>query len=331
MTSPTLLPAPHAIFDAGHPNLGRFDGPIDLVNLGGGGLRRLRLKEWHYTAVTTDTHFVAVALVQLGYVANFFAYVVDRQRPERPALTEVLLPLGRGLQFASSSTQGETRFDHGRDRLRAIQRPDGFSITLDIGVDGRRLTGSFDCANGASASVVHRLAHGGIAYTHKGTLYRVTGDLRFDGVALLGDGDALGTIDWTRSEAARVTTWKWASFAGRDTAGRKVGINLSAQVYDDPNGDSVENFLYTEAGASPLPGVVFELPRAPRHMPWRIKSKRGDELDLLFEPLGARAQDVDFGVVESRFIQPYGTYHGRVRDHEIHGVFGVVEDHHAVW
>lgn len=331
MTSPTLPAAPSAVFEGGHPNLGPFAGAIPNVDFAGGTLRRLRLKEWHYTAITTERHFVAVALVQLGYVANFFAYVVDRKRPERPAMTERLIPFGRGLRFAASSLSGETRFEHGRDRLRAVQRPDGFAISIDVDLDGRRLSGQFDCLDGSSASLVHRLSHGGIAYTHKATLYRVSGDLRFDGEALLDEGKALGTLDWTRSEAARVTTWKWASFAGRDVDGREVGLNLSAQVYDDPNGDSLENFLYGRDGVSALGGVVFELPRAPRHMPWRIRSKQGEEVDLIFEPQGARAQDVGLGVIESRFVQPYGTFHGHVRDHRLHGVFGVVEDHHAVW
>lgn len=330
--TPTLLnPAPATLFEAGHPNVGRFEGPIGIVNLGGRGLERFRLKEWHYTAVTTERHFVAVAMVQLGYVANLFAYVVDRRRPQRAAMAERIVPLGRGLRFAASSTSGETRFAHGDDRVRVAYRPDGFTITLSLDLDGRRLSGSFDCKGGASGSIVHRLPHGGIAYTHKGALYEVSGDLRFDGLSLLGEGEALGTLDWTRSEAARKTDWKWASFAGRDTAGRKVGLNLSTDVYDDPNGDSVENFLYTEAGTSALPGVVFEMPRAPLHMPWRIRSKQGDAVDLLFEPQGARAQDVRLGVVESRFVQPYGTYHGHIGEHELRGVFGVVEDHHAVW
>lgn len=331
MTRPTLLHAPAAIYDGGHPNIGRFDGPIGLVNLGGKGLERFRLKEWHYTSVTTERHFAAVALVQLGYAANLFAYVVDRRRPQRPAMTEMVIPLGRGLSFANSSTAGETRFERGRDRVRASHRPDGFTLTVDLGLGDRRLAGSFECVNGASASIVHRLPHGGLAYTHKGTLYDVRGDLRFDGETLLGGSEAFATIDWTRSQASRETNWKWASFAGRDVAGRKVGLNLSAEVYDDPNGDSVENFFYTEAGPEILGGVVFEVPRAPRHMPWRICSREGDDVELLFEPQGARAQDVRLGVVESRFVQPYGTYHGRVRDHEVRGVFGVVEDHHAVW
>jgi hypothetical protein len=327
---PSLPPPPSSLFDGVRPNLGRFAGPIPIVNLGGSGLARLRLKEWHYTAVTTERHFVAFAIVQLGYVANFFAYVVDRRRPDRAHSIETLIPLGRGLSFARSSVDGQTSYRHGDSRVVVDYRADGHTVGIDALVDGQRLAGRFDCQRGVSGSIVHRLDHGGIAYTHKAALYDVRGELRYGSESLLG-GEAFATLDWTRSQAARNTDWNWASFAGRDTEGRKIGLNLSADVYDDSNGDSVENFLFLEEGPSPLGGVKFEMPRAPRDMPWHIRSRAGDEVDLSFEPFGARAQDVRLGLIESRFIQPYGTYHGRIRDRRIEGVFGVVEDHHAVW
>lgn len=330
MTEPTLLPAPASLFSGTRPNVGRYSGPIPIVNLGGSGLTRFRLKEWHYTAITTDRFFVAFAVVQLGYAANLFAYVVDRQRPSRAHTIERVIPLGRGLKFARSSTSGVTRYRHRDESITIEHRDEGFTITIDLPIDGVRLNGRFECTRGVSGSLAHRLPHGGIAYTHKAALYRVHGELRYGHDSLLGP-EALATLDWTRSEAARQTDWKWASFAGRDTEGRLIGLNLSADVYDNADGDSMENFLYLEDGISALGGVNFTMPNAPRTMPWRIVSRHGDELDLSFEPLGARVQDLRIAVLESRFIQPYGLYYGRVRDRKIEGVFGVVEDHHAIW
>lgn len=330
MIALTLETPPTSLFDGGRPNLGRFSGPVPIVNLTRNGFDRFRLKEWHYTSITTERHFVAFAMVQLGYAANVFAYVVDRRRPLRAHVVETVVPFGRGMSFASSSTSGTTRYERSRDRIEVTHRENGFSVRIDLGIDGSRLSGAFDSEGGAGASLVHRLPSGGLAYTHKATLYETVGTLRFGDESLL-DGEALATLDWTRSQAERLTTWKWASFAGRDVAGERVGLNLSAEVYDDPNGNSQENFLFTKAGAAALGGVKFTLPRAPLHMPWRIESKTGDEVDLAFEPLGARAQNIRIGFLESKFVQPYGTFHGRVRDHEVRGTFGVVEDHRAVW
>ncbi|MBC7171011.1 MAG: DUF2804 family protein, partial [Polyangiaceae bacterium] len=81
----------------------------------------------------------------------------------------------------------------------------------------------------------------------------------------------------------------------------------------------------------PLSGVRFTLPDDPRTQPWQIESRSGDEVDLRFMPLGARAQDLHLGLLRTRFVQPYGTFHGRVRDHRVDGAFGVVEDHDSLW
>jgi hypothetical protein len=49
--------------------------------------------------------------------------------------------------------------------------------------------------------------------------------------------DSFATMDWTRAYATRETIWKWASFAGlaspQGGAAAPVGLNLSAEVYDD--------------------------------------------------------------------------------------------------
>jgi hypothetical protein len=49
------------------------------------------------------------------------------------------------------------------------------------------------------------------------------------------------------------------------------------------------------------------------------------------EPLGAREEHTNFGLVRTDFVQPYGRFIGRVRGHDITGAFGVVETHLSVW
>jgi len=64
---------------------------------------------------------------------------------------------------------------------------------------------------------------------------------------------------------------------------------------------------------------------------WRIVSLEGDDVDLEFEPLGAREEHSNFGLVRTDFVQPYGRFTGRVCGRDITGSFGVVEAHHSVW
>jgi hypothetical protein len=64
---------------------------------------------------------------------------------------------------------------------------------------------------------------------------------------------------------------------------------------------------------------------------WRIVSLEGDDVDLEFEPLGAREEHSNFGLVRTDFVQPYGRFADRVCGRDITGSFGVVEAHHSVW
>jgi hypothetical protein len=107
-------------------------------------------------------------------------------------------------------------------------------------------------------------------------------------------------------------------------------------VYDRPEGTSHENAVFVEGITHSLGGVVFELPEHPERGTWRIQSREAGELDLEFQPLGARKQELDLGLVRSRFVQPYGTFRGRVQPPggpavSVERVFGVVEDHDALW
>lgn len=328
---PELQPAPAAVDEEGRIRYGRYAGPIPYVNFGDRKRDRLRKKEWHYTAVTTDRHFVAFAVVQLGYVANVFAYVVDRQKPDVPRTMEALLPLGRGLAFGASSVDGHTRLEHQGQRIDVRYGLEGFHVELDLDVDGARLRGAFDCLAGPSFSLVHALDASRIAYTHKASTYRVTGTLAHGDARILPAEGALGTIDWTRSIANRTTRWKWASLSTHAEDGTPLGLNLSADVYDDADGDSEENVFFDGDRVRPLGGVSFQVPRAPRTMPWHISSRQGSEVDLVFTPYGARGQVLDLGVLKSDFVQPYGVFRGRILDRAIDGAFGVVENHLSVW
>lgn len=328
---PDLPPPPAAVDEGGRIRFGRYAGPIPYVNFGAGRTDFFRKKEWHYTAITTQRHFVAFAVVQLGYVANVFSYVVDRARPETPRTMEALLPLGRGLSFGESSLEGRTLLDRPGQHIDVRYRPDGFHVELDLDVDGARLRGSFDCQAGPGFSLVHALGSGRIAYTHKAATYRVTGTLAHGDVSILPAEGALGTIDWTRSIARRTTRWKWASLSTHAEDGTPLGLNLSADVYDDANGDSEENVFFDGDRTIPLGGVDFQVPRSPRTMPWHVTSRKGAEVELVFTPFGARGQVLDLGVLKSDFVQPYGLFHGRILDRTIDGAFGVVENHLSVW
>ncbi len=314
---------------------GRYRHPIgDPAIAAPGRLGRFRLKEWHYTSVATPRWFFAFAAVNLGYAAKVFAYLVDRERPGERNEYSVLAPLARGLTFAPSSVRGETAWRAGRDRLRARYQ-NGWQIELDLPFRSGRVSGAFQVEDAEALALLFQLPNNQPAYTHKASGLRTTGGLTF-GSQKVDLNDGTGTLDWTRSVALRETRWQWCSLAGVAGTGERIGVNLSAQVYDDPSGISLENGLWLGGKVHTLAGVDFQLPSNPRKETWKIHSKSGNEVDLEFTPLGTREEQLNLGIIKSDFIQPYGNFRGLIRKDgnrpvDVTGLFGVVEKHLSVW
>ncbi|KDO15914.1 hypothetical protein SPRG_18546, partial [Saprolegnia parasitica CBS 223.65] len=180
-------------------------------------------------------------------------------------------------------------------------------------------------------------------YVHKGAGSAASGHLHF-GASHVTVERGLGAIDWTKSIALRETTWHWASASFFADDGAAIGINLSQHVYD-VDGASQENAIWVDGRVCALRGVQFQIPDVdPIHATWRIASIAPTLLDnvtLEFTPAGARRDDAGVPyLVHSRFVQPYGTFSGRIvcatEDNIVHEItvenaFGVVEDHFALW
>ncbi len=330
MTAADPLPeAPTSCLLRNHWQVGVYRTPFAEAQLNSHGWRRLRLKEWHYLSFTTDEWFVALGLVQLGYVGNLFSYVVDRAQ-RRPAVAYgSLSPLGRALSVASSSIEGTTVWKS-RAATVSIASNDGWDLELDMPLGAERLRGRARIEARDSLALLHRLGPGRVAYTHKAAGWPASGQLELGSRGIRLEG-GLAASDWTRSQANRLTEWKWASMSGFLRDGTAIGLNLSADVYDDEKGHSLENALWIDGEVQRLSGVRFDVPRDAKTQRWVIRSLDSNEVDIAFDPLGAREEHMNFGLVRTDFVQPYGRFAGRVRGYDITGCFGVVETHVSVW
>lgn len=324
-----LPEAPGSILVGDRWQAGVYRTPFARAQLRADGWRRYRLKEWHYLSFTTDEWFVAVGLVHLGYVGNLFSYAVDRVQNRSAIEYGTMSPLGRALRIAPSSIVGTTSWKS-RNATVSVTARDGWDVELDVPLGSERLRGHARLEERESLAMLQELAPGRHAYTHKAAGWPASGQLELGTRSIRLDG-GLGASDWTRSQANRITEWKWASLSGILADGTVVGVNLSSDVYDDENGHSLENALWVDASVRRLSGVRFEVPMDPKNMRWRIQSLDGDEVDLEFEPLGAREDHSNFGLVRTDFVQPYGRFAGRVGGHDLNGCFGVVETHLSVW
>jgi hypothetical protein len=324
-----LPEAPASFFVRDQWQIGVYRTPFQIADMSKSGWKRYRLKEWHYLSFTTNEWFVAVGLVQLGYVANLFAYAVERLQNTSALEYGALSPLGAALSFAPSSIRGRTSWNS-RSASVSVEANEGWDVTLDIPLGSERLRGRAHVDARDSLAMLHRLGPRRIAYTHKAAGWPVAGALELGGRTVCLDG-GLAASDWTRAQASRITEWKWASLSSFLSDGTPIGLNLSAQVYEDERGHSVENAFWVDGKVRALSGVVFEVPPHPQTQRWQIRSIDGDDVDLEFEPRGAREEHTNFGIVRTDFVQPYGSFTGQVCGHQIDGAFGVVETHISVW
>jgi hypothetical protein len=296
-------------------------GPVDWAGYGG-PRRRGAWKRWHYVSIAGPELVAAVAVVDLGWVGNAFGYLFDRIR---------------GRLLADASAMGlPRRAAHVSDRPAAGartafgSRAATVALARDGGAPGRwhlaaRFDGlSLDAVLEESAPVATLCAiapvPGGVAdCTHK------TPCLAAGGVAAAGDrtfdlGDHWASLDHTSGLLARDTDWRWVSATGPE-----VAFNLT-EGFTAP----AENALWHGGRLERLGPVRVEFDADAPMAPWRISDEAG-AVDLAFRPEGMRRQDTNLGLARSRYVQPVGTFSGRIGPVEVEDLAGVTEDHTARW
>jgi len=324
-------------------------------------LARLRLKQWQHFALVLPDCFVGLALVDAAYLRKSWCHVVDRQtgrqfEHERTAPAPLLdLRLARQLYDGRCHVRarGYCAFVHnhlaaGEHRLQV--HIDGAAGRPEVHADLRCL---HDRATIQPLDVVLPVGpdpddNRGM-YTHKvalpleGSVH--VGGRRHDASA----ADSLAILDIHQAHYPRHTWWNWATGAGRDASGRSVAFNLTRNVNPDDRAHN-ENALWVDGRLHPLGPASFSFDRARVLEPWGLRSGGGggggseatagnaaSAVDLVFTPGGERSEDLRLGLLRSVFHQPYGTFSGTLRPAgepaalRVEGLFGVCEDHDALW
>jgi hypothetical protein len=335
----TLTEPPSAVFDpTGALRAGSYRGGIPRVDaspLGKGAVFRVaHEKRWVYAAAAAEDLLVGAAIVRLGYAANAFAFAYDRAAGTMMADFSATTP-------AFAVTVGDT----GREGCLARFRWLGNSMSIERGVNERdyrfevatadlRISARFS-TEGAPPGIGAIVAIPGppedlFNATEKLALLPVVGEAIARGKHYRLDG-ALGGLDFTSGFLARRTAWRWAFALGRARSAERVALNL-VQGFVGP----AECAVWVDGELYPVSEGIIDCDPASPLVPWRVRTVDG-ELDLRFEPGALHAEQHDFGVVASRFIQPAGSFSGTLRlpgrkdPLEIDRVLGVAEDQTVVW
>ncbi|HYA67208.1 MAG TPA: DUF2804 family protein, partial [Acidimicrobiales bacterium] len=116
------------------------------------------------------------------------------------------------------------------------------------------------------------------------------------------------------------TEWRWASASGNG-----VALNLT-EGFTAPT----ENVVWNGGRLESVGPVRFAFDRENPASPWRITGPDGG-VDLAFAPEGHRQESRNLVLAASHYLQPFGTFRGRIGGVVIDGLVGVTEDHVARW
>lgn len=328
-----------AVTPDGAPVFGSWTTPLPSVALTRarvagwpGPLGRLRLKQWEHWLVVTPELALTFAAVDAVFTRLTWIQMIDRRtgarwehRREGPLVSVSLADAlydgrshGRSAGLAIDlhnhlDAGGHRAVCHGKTR-------DLPEIAVDLWAE---------CPLPATEPlvVVLPVGRGRAMYSHKVPL-PVSGTITVDGVVHGVDrASATAILDVHKAHYPRTTWWNWATAVGFDVQGRRLAFNLTRNIAD---AGWHENAAWIDGRSQNLgPDADFSLAADP----WQVAI---GGTRLAFTAAGERSEDLDYGVVQSRFRQRYGTFSGMLQARpderiEVKDWFGLMEDHHARW
>jgi|GEM_PF-2337503 len=343
---PAIKNPPDSLIDEqGRVMFGNFAGPVHEINWQNFDFLNLKrfpwtlrstwaqklLKRWQFVGIIDSNFALGAATAHVNYLGTGFVYVYDRANQ---TLIEFNFkrPLATQTQFSASPDNGITRIEKGPDFLEFDNTASSASrCRLNVSIS-KTLKAQFELygdAVGISTACPQDV--NGFHYTYKCAGLKARGNFELNGEKHEFGPEAMALYDWTASTPPRITRWNWAAAVGMDAAGRNVGINLSRGLVTD--GYS-QNSVWIEGRPHLLSQADFEYdPQNIIGSDWLV-STSDNHLDLRFKAQSERRENINLGLVVSRFRQPFGEFSGIIRlpgeTLEVK-LFGVCEEHLAKW
>lgn len=284
----------------------------------GAAWRFLHHKRWYYVSASTADVYVGAAIVDLGYAAKGFVYVLDRAARKFAAHASVLVPAGPWIHLKHEEDgRGDASLHAPRFGLAFSRTREGH-VTFTAHAKDLHLRLFLSATDAHTFASATQLPEGGTNLTEKTLAMPSSGQVQASGKTYSLAG--AGGVDFTDGLLPRHTVWRWAFF-NQGT----VGLNLVQHW----NG-AAECVLAADGKLEHLGEAVMDFDDGHPERPWRVTTACG-RVDLRFEPIAVHSEAQDLKVVRSKFVQPAGIFSGRAGDQTITGALGVCEDQDVVW
>jgi hypothetical protein len=278
---------------------------------------KIRIKEWDYYSILTDTHGVAFTVADNSYMGLIAVTVFDFARALEVS-NSIMLPFTMGsLGMPSSSASGDMTFENKQLSLKYLRARESRTIEVNYKdfSDDESLTGSITLSQPddlESMVIATPFAEDKRAfyYNQKINCMPAKGELRLGKKNLSFSPDsASGVLDWGRGVWTYANTWYWGSASGK-IGGKDFGFNIGYGFGD--TSQASENMLFFDGKAHKIDQVKFHIPEGDYLEPWTFTSNDG-RFEMDFQPILDRQTNANIVLIKSVQHQVFGRFTGKVR------------------
>ncbi len=281
---------------------------------------RLRIKEWDYHFLESDTFGVALTIADNAYMGFLSVTYIDFEQGTYHTRHKIPpFPMGRTGHPRTPSNgrinlrKGDFTFNYsyteGKRKLHAHIRnfKDGEPFSLQA-------TLKDEPQDSIVVAIPFEERQDAFYYNQKTPGYLVDGRVSLGKETFAFSEDARGILDWGRGVWPYRTTWYWAT-AQKKYEGRLIALNLGCGFGDTSAG--TENTVFIDGKAHKLGDIRFEITKDEKGRelimkPWRLASDDGT-IDLTFTPEIDRHDRANLGLLFTDQHQVFGRFNGTVQ------------------
>jgi len=327
------------INDQGNVQFGIFESPIDEINYKDYQMsspmgfktpqifKKLLFNQFAFFGLTGPDMIIGMAVVDLKYLSNGFLYIYDRKDGTVSEANKTIVPVSKKIFISPTPANISCGFKFGNLSI-SMENNKISAKARDIEIDLE-----FDRSRTSPLRICTKAGYKGWVYTEKTSPINVTGKVIHKGRQTdISSPTYMGLMDWTAGHMRRETFWNWAATASTLADGRSLGLNLSCGVNET---SFTENAFWIDGEMTKVDMIHFEFNPDDFYDQWKIKSLDG-KIDLVFDGKQDRKENINAGLVATRFTQLMGNFNGTLKTEtgeviEIKDCPGWAEDHYAKW
>ncbi|MCG7335036.1 DUF2804 domain-containing protein [Sporosarcina sp. ACRSM] len=297
----------------------------------------MRKKKWNYWCVYGEDLLFSAAISHLDYAAICFVYILDYET-QRFYEKQVTIPIGRSvnmpeqvldsIKFTNPSMTVQTIHIQGETHL-SVTIPDFDNEVLhaDLHILHPEQDESLNVVIPKSRDLFQFTAK---HHTLPTSGFVKIGEKRYD----FNRDHSFAVFDYARGIWPRKADWNWA-MASQLVRGRRIGLNFGG-TWTDGTG-MTENAIFIDGAMTKIhEDVLFTYNRKNFMVPWKIRTKFSDSVELTFTPFFERVATTNGRLFRTEIHHLVGYFDGSVKVQDgsvlqIRKMLGCSKEYLAKW